>query len=401
MTNSPLGVAGAIGEDLTRSAVWHDDRCNWVAPISSPDRPGRLLRNLGPSLYDGLAGVGLFLALLAAALDDSELRRTARGALANALGRAAVVPAPGLYDGRIGTALAAAWSAQALAAPDLAADADRLASTTIDGSPWSGPVEHDLIGGMAGAILGLLALAAALERPDLIVQARRLGDRLASAADHWVPAPYEPADGRLAGLAHGASGDVLALAELMAVTGEDRHRAAIALAIGFEQRLLDPAERNWRDRLVGSAQMPSFRVHWCHGAPGIALSRLRVWELTGDDDAREQALLALAATERFTAAGLRAPGIDHSLCHGLAGNAEVLATGEAALGPEAPGGRAMAERVAELGAIRYSHRDRRWPCGVEGQGETPSLMTGLAGIGLFYLRLHDPAIPGVLGVRPS
>jgi lantibiotic modifying enzyme len=38
---------------------------------------------------------------------------------------------------------------------------------------------------------------------------------------------------------------------------------------------------------------------------------------------------------------------------------------------------------------------------VPGGGETASLMLGLAGIGYFYLRLHDPeGIPSVLIIRP-
>jgi lantibiotic modifying enzyme len=40
-----------------------------------------------------------------------------------------------------------------------------------------------------------------------------------------------------------------------------------------------------------------------------------------------------------------------------------------------------------------------WPCGTF-EGETTSLFLGLAGIGLFYLRLDDPAVDSVLLVEP-
>jgi lantibiotic modifying enzyme len=38
-----------------------------------------------------------------------------------------------------------------------------------------------------------------------------------------------------------------------------------------------------------------------------------------------------------------------------------------------------------------------WPCGIPDCGESPSLMTGSAGVGLHLLRLHDRReIPSIL-----
>ena len=61
-------------------------------------------------------------------------------------------------------------------------------------------------------------------------------------------------------------------------------------------------------------------------------------------------------------------------------------------------------RAAEIAAqrgIQFHHTPRApWPCGVQGGGETPSLLLGLAGIGYFYLRLSSlDTIPSVLMVR--
>jgi len=47
----------------------------------------------------------------------------------------------------------------------------------------------------------------------------------------------------------------------------------------------------------------------------------------------------------------------------------------------------MAMDVANIGI--ENHASRSWPCGVP-KGEPPGLMTGLSGIGYFYLRLLDP-----------
>jgi hypothetical protein len=58
---------------------------------------------------------------------------------------------------------------------------------------------------------------------------------------------------------------------------------------------------------------------------------------------------------------------------------------------------AMALSVARMGIERYAGNSS-WPCGTH-VGETPNLMLGLAGIGHYYLRLYQPAIPSVLILR--
>ena|SRR6266850_6755916 len=81
------------------------------------------------------------------------------------------------------------------------------------------------------------------------------------------------------------------------------------------------------------------------------------------------------------------------LCHGMAGNAEILVqihdlTGRTGL-------REAAIALADEGMRRH-HGSGTWPCGIPQGGESPSLLPGLAGIGYFYLRLHDPSIPSPL-----
>ncbi|WP_433216925.1 lanthionine synthetase LanC family protein [Microtetraspora malaysiensis] len=100
--------------------------------------------------------------------------------------------------------------------------------------------------------------------------------------------------------------------------------------------------------------------------------------------------LALAATVR---GGLSLRG--HSLCHGVFGNADLLLLSEergVRLAPEA--GSAPGRAVDSL--------DRDGPvCGTPGEIETPSLMTGLAGIGYGLLRLASPGtVPSVLLFEP-
>ena len=81
-------------------------------------------------------------------------------------------------------------------------------------------------------------------------------------------------------------------------------------------------------------------------------------------------------------------------CHGIAGNADVLIYAWQALGEER--WLAAARAAGDEGAARYERRGVPWSCGAGTPHEVPGLMLGLAGIGYFYLRLADPAIPTVL-----
>jgi lantibiotic modifying enzyme len=89
-----------------------------------------------------------------------------------------------------------------------------------------------------------------------------------------------------------------------------------------------------------------------------------------------------------------APDANLSLCHGLAGNAEILAQASLLLGPTwAEAGRARSA-VQAAGRCICAHYIRMMPQSFEAQG--PGLMIGLAGIGYFCLRLAEPFLPSVL-----
>src|SRR3954451_22689663 len=80
----PTDVAGRIGRFLGREAMWHRDRCTWLGA-----RPGAgglpYAATLDPWLYEGTAGVGLFLAELHSVTGDRVASDTANGALRHAL----------------------------------------------------------------------------------------------------------------------------------------------------------------------------------------------------------------------------------------------------------------------------------------------------------------------------
>jgi lantibiotic modifying enzyme len=249
--------------------------------------------------------------------------------------------------------------------------------------------------GCAGAVLGLVALDRLLEGSELLTTAAALGDDLITRAEtrsagwSWAD-PAHPSMYHLCGYAHGAAGIGHALAELAAATGEPRFRAAAVSAFDYERSWLDPRMGTWPDlrgidhRAGRDAPAPA-ADSWCNGAAGIALSRMRAAELLGDAAIHRDADLALATCDRHVADLLARVPDDFSLCHGAAGAADVLlSAGAGAKERAAQLGRRGIELFAERGPARF-------PCGVP-LGETPGLLLGRSGIGMFYLRLADPGV---------
>jgi class II lanthipeptide synthase len=407
-----LDTAASLGRRLARDALWAGDRCNWLGDsMEFVDNAWSVVhRALGPDLYGGTSGIALFLARLHRLTSERLFQIAAEGAAAHALDRIHDIPATGrmaFYAGWTGIAYALAELGDSL---DNAAFVDRafalIDDATRDAAQNPG---LDVIGGSAGAIPALISLHRRHARGGILPLAVRLGEHLLATARRsdagWS---WNTLDGQTerdpTGFSHGAAGIAWALLELYAETGNAAFRDAAERGFAYEQQWFDKEHENWPDfraiaNPVPGSSTANFAVAWCHGAPGIGLSRLRGYEILKNDHLKREAEAAIRTTMRT----LTDPGYgvqnDFTLCHGRGGNAELLICAAETLGNETS--LASAETLGRQG-IDYFHRNNLpWPCGVPGGGETANLMLGLAGIGYFYLRLYDPAgVPSVLIIRP-
>jgi hypothetical protein len=130
---------------------------------------------------------------------------------------------------------------------------------------------------------------------------------------------------------------------------------------------------------------------WCHGGPGIGLSRLRAYQLLGDPVYLEESRASFGTVERSIDDGV---GMNYSLCHGRGGNAETLLEGARIL--DEPALLDPAKATALAGIEKYEDAGEPWPCGTMGSVQDPGLLLGEAGIGMFILRLARPDVPSPL-----
>jgi lantibiotic biosynthesis protein len=416
---SALESADRIGSQICRDAVWSGDACNWLDWSGEEFLTGwvavhralgstAMSRCGGVSLYDGSAGIALFLARLYQQTGEPLHGETLLGAtrqISAQLDELDGDPNVGFYAGWQGASWALTEIGQVL-------DDDRLIERELARLETTARFEPalphtDLISGSAGLITSLVDLHVKHGRESLLDIAVRHGDFLLESASRskagwsWESVPV-PIHRNLTGLAHGVSGIVCALAELTRATGEDRFRQAIDEGLRYESSHFSQEAGNWRDFREDAAVEgePAFQLGWCHGAPGIGLARFRLIELGFDTEANHADLEAALSTTVSKLHYADLPGQrEFCICHGLTGDADLPL-----LISQWPGRESLAEhaeRVAQTGIELFEETGRPWAYNLGGTGETPTLFCGMAGIGHFYLRLAAPRdVPSILLIQP-
>jgi lantibiotic modifying enzyme len=193
----------------------------------------------------------------------------------------------------------------------------------------------------------------------------------------------------LTGFAHGNAGIGCALLELAEITGELLFKQAAHAAFDYERSVFSHEHGNWPDLRTNATS--GFVTAWCHGAPGVGLSRLCALRRVNSGLLVDEAIAALGNTRAY---GF---GSNHTLCHGDLGNADILLYAAKALNDV----RWSVEANQIAAGVIESASETGWICGNPLGVESPGLMTGIAGIGYTFLRLADPArIPSVLALEP-
>ena len=274
---------------------------------------------------------------------------------------------------------------------DLLADAHVAAELFTD-DLIAADKQLDVMGGSAGAILGLLRLYRDTQSGDVLKRATKCGE-------HLLRQPRVGPEGRrswsgqgsgpqgLNGMSHGAAGFAYALASLSAATGRDEFAKAASECIAFENFSYDAERNNWPD-LRGDGE-PGWPCQWCHGAPGIGLARIATTKRGGLD----AKLLATDIRNALVGVERGWPGHVDTLCCGTLGSIEFFCEAGSALGRsdlrELASRRLMTvlQAATSTGDYRWNSGNRQFNLG---------LFRGLAGVGYTSLRQVDGSLPNVI-----
>lgn len=385
-------AARALEQVLQLSVRGDDGTVTWVSPIMG--KGGWSMHALQSNLYIGLGGIAVAIAGYqhevqharadpvagaAAALEgviqvmrsiESSERSVAVGGFMGLgsqilawLGLDCLLPGRGLLD-------------------EALARAERLAGWDIENT-----AVFDVLEGVAGAIVPLLALADASSDARWLALAARIGRRLEATAVIDARGARWPAsvfDQPIGGFAHGASGQAWALTRLGlsgAGLAGDRARWLTlgARALAFEEGLYHAGEDNWID--VRKPHSRDFPNTWCHGSVGIGLAACDLYLRSGEPQHLRTLRRAVRAASR---AGW---GYSHTLCHGDLSFWELRARARAI-----DSSLVDADRDTDVSMVISSIEEHGIVGGLARDAFTPGLMSGLAGSILQLCRMH-PASP--------
>ena len=344
-------------------------------------------------LWDGVPGIALFLADYAAIAGAQAARELATRALAWSEAQARISPhpdpdgRPSLGRGAAGLALAyfhLAAAGDSSALERAAHFADEVARSDVGRNP-------SLLWGTAGEALLLIRAwratngknyrDAAVRRGVLLRDGALVG-ALAAMGERPIPI----------GLAPGLAGVGVALAHLLDATGDEQWVAPVRQ---ISECLLDRARPD--EATAGGFSWPAHSgadaptgYQWCIGIPGIGLFFGAAARALNDAALLDTAISAGEAT--YAHGDVRQ---NPSLCHGLAGGAELLIDLFRRTGEERWLTRAQEFAERASGYRTSTPQGDVWPADEPGL-VAPNLSTGAAGVGRLFLQVRAPEKVGSL-----
>lgn len=347
-------AADFIGAKLCRDAIWAGQRCNWFGvSVRARNRSVELDAQsvCGSDFYSGTSGIAVFLARLFAATGEKIFRVTAEGAIRQALSRLDHFPRKtriDFYGGLTGVAYGLLEIAESCGVNKF----NDIGLLIMEDAAGADSEVHS----SAETVDGLLRMHDRHKKDFLLQLATRVGEEVRNGA---IDLPNSE-----------QLSSASAMLALFKATGNADYKQA--------------AERFLLDAACSQSEVT------------IARANLRAFEVLGENNYAAHARKAIEAVNSRVESSSNGD-LDFSLAHGLAGHGDLLLEASRVLGDE----RLLraADKVGNWGIERYKKHDLPWPCGSANGWDAPSLMIGLAGIGYFYLRLHDSSrVPSLVSV---
>src|SRR5690625_4593921 len=267
----------------------------------------------------------------------------------------------------------------------------------------SSQVKNDLITGVSGTLLGLLHLYNVSEKDWVLDKIAIFVNYLIKQMKHAEDGIYWDINYRhakpLCGFAHGTSGIGYVFLELGYYFENKAFYNIAEQAFRYEDAKYDKSKKNWPDFRIRHSKKhyktayleenwnffnkPKFMTAWCHGAPGIGLSRIRALQLLNKEQYRYDLINSIKHTYRIEKNMFDEASF--TLCHASGGNALLFIDAYQKFGNKKYKKYAM--QIADRAIKNHNRSGHYIPgYGIEKNVEDTSLFMGKAGIGYFYLQ---------------
>lgn len=379
-----LQEAIQLGEQIEKRAILEENKeANWLGLNLNSEQSVNVSIK-GSDLYDGILGNALFLAYLAKETKNLSYEKLSRATLNTVIKKAGEKPSIQSISAFSGEGsyiygivhLGLLWNDEQL----IKRATERLPYLykLIDSSE-----NIDFVSGLSGFIVTCLNIYHQLKDYEYLKIAKYAGEKLISQI---IELDLENAHINT-GLAHGAAGIAWALSNLGKVLNQQFYLDQAERLISYENRQYDYGFENWIDQRKPQDKPD---IHWCYGAPGIALARLMM----------NQFISSTSEIPNDLAKALNQTSVNgvvesHCLCHGTLGNVDILLTAAQKIDKND-----LLNKGLEMGYLAIAQkREHGWVHGLDSRVEMDGFMLGRTGIGYSLLRLYNPKIPSVLALE--
>lgn len=400
--NKYLTAAVDIGIRLCRDAIWHDGKCNWQGHVHKmlPNNEDPMYGTLETDFYSGTAGIAYFLGHLYVHTLEIEIRKTALGAISQALefqNQLHEWGAESIYSGKAGIGFVAMELGKLLNDEPLYLEGKKIiVSLAHKGVENLG---NDMVNGPLSIIPFLIKIQNTIEGNSIENYIEQLTKHIVNSAlkTEWGITwdTINQKSNYILGYAHGNAGFAHTFAELYGAYKDKEMLHYCSETIRYEDTFYTPQNKNWPDFRIFENEAhnhyPKYMWAWCHGAPGIGLSRSRVYEITAIPESKADIIRAAESTLVSIQNSLQQGHGGYSICHGIFGNCESIWRSATILNRN--DWKEFVLNVADFSIEEFLNKQIGFPSGMNQQLSNPSLMLGDAGIGLFYLRLARNEVP--------
>lgn len=407
MENRFLKEAIRIADRLVGLAKTTDHGVCWE---SLQYNEGKTSWNVSDSIYSGTGGIAYFLLELYQATKDTkylEISKKAIDELWN-VHQTNETDYYAFFTGRQGLSYVF-LKYHEISGEDSYKDKAVEISLAAKDALEKGSSIDDLINGFSGTIVGLLYTHEYTQDDRLLPVIEAYSEKLLERATFGTYGVYwDRASTQLRGLcgfSHGTAGIGYAFLQLGFYFKNPSFYFISEMAFAYENQFYNPASQNWPDFRKGFYDEDSLKEFreayengnndffttngnmkaWCHGSPGIGLSRVSAYKLLGDKYLPD---LKNAVESTLSSLQLESDYSSYTLCHGVGGNSLLLFEAKELL-PEMDFTEAL-EKAGDAGIKQFDNQGFYFPgLSMHRTSGGTSLFMGDAGVGYFMLAISQ------------